>query len=51
METYKILIVDDNAENSDRIREFLSEDDKSLLFFQALNGKIAGSIAEKSYPI
>ncbi len=50
MERYKILVVDDNIDNADRIIEFLDDTDKSFTFFQALNGKIACSIAEKKLP-
>ena len=50
MEKYKILVVDDNADNANRIIEFLDDTDKSFTFFQALNGKIACSIAEKKLP-
>jgi len=51
MEPYKILVVDDNADNAERIIDFLNETGNKFTFFQALNGKIACTIAEKNYPI
>ena len=50
MEKHKILVVDDNADNAEQIVTFLDDTDKSFLFFLALNGKTACSIAEKKLP-
>ncbi|TAD95164.1 MAG: response regulator [Bacteroidetes bacterium] len=50
MEKYKILVVDDNMDNSDRIMDFLNETEKIFTFFQAPNGKLASVIAEKKLP-
>jgi len=45
-----ILVVDDNVDNAEQIIDFLQETDKSFTFFQALNGKVAYSVAEKKLP-
>ncbi len=50
MKNHKILVVDDNVENAERIIDFLNETENNFSFFQALNGKIACSIAEKKQP-
>lgn len=50
METSKILIVDDNPDNVDRIIDLLNETEKKFMFYQALNGKVACMIAEKKLP-
>jgi len=50
MNPFKILVVDDNVENAERIIDFLNDTEKSFTFFQALNGKMACAIAEKKLP-
>jgi len=50
MNPFKILVVDDNVENAERIIDFLNDTEKSFTFFQALNGKMACTIAEKKLP-
>jgi len=47
MESYKILVVDDNPENAERIIDSLQEMGQTYSFIQALNGKIANNLAEK----
>jgi signal transduction histidine kinase len=46
----KILIVDDSAENADRMIDYLNETDVEYMFYQALNGAVACKIAEKKLP-
>ncbi len=50
MKTYNILVVDDNADNAEKIIDFLNETEKEFMFFQALNGKVACTVAEKKLP-
>ena len=47
---HKILVVDDNVEYAERIIDILNETDVPFNFYQALNGKIASSIAERKLP-
>jgi len=47
---HKILVVDDNVENAERIVDILSGTDISYIFYMALNGLLACTIAEKKKP-
>ena len=50
MQTYKILIIDDELEHLEAIVEIVEEIEESYSILQAFSGKAALEIAEKEIP-